>query len=72
MITESKVIELFRMTDDFRKFFDIMRAKYTPESRHECGYRHAATMSTTEIMIIILALSTVKLYEYAKTGNLYP
>ena len=29
MITESKVIELFCMADDFCKFFDSMMAKYT-------------------------------------------
>ncbi|CCY02715.1 putative uncharacterized protein [Prevotella sp. CAG:924] len=29
MITESKVIELFCMADDFCKFFDAMMAKYT-------------------------------------------
>ena len=29
MITESKVIELFCMADDFCKFFDAMTAKYT-------------------------------------------
>lgn len=27
VITESKVIEIFGMTDDFCKFFDIMMAK---------------------------------------------
>ncbi len=29
MITESKVIELFCMADDFCKFFDAMMARYT-------------------------------------------
>ena len=29
MITESKVIELFCMADDFCKFFDAMMTKYT-------------------------------------------
>ena len=30
MITESKVIELFCMADDFCKFFDAMMATYRP------------------------------------------
>ncbi len=29
MITESKVMELFCMVDDFCKFFDAMMSKYT-------------------------------------------
>lgn len=29
MITESKVIELFCMADEFCKFFDAMMTKYT-------------------------------------------
>ena len=29
MITESKVIELFCMADNFCKFFNVMMAKYT-------------------------------------------
>ena len=29
MITEDKVTELFRIADDFCKFFDTMMAKYT-------------------------------------------
>ena len=38
MITESKVIELFCMADDFCKFFDAMMAKYTlAESTSKCN-----------------------------------
>ena len=36
MITESKVIEIFCMADDFYKFFDKMMAKYTLQSTTKC------------------------------------
>ena len=54
MITESKVIELFCMADDFCKFFDAMTAKYTfkPSAKHK--YHRDSTMSKAEIMLIMI------------------
>lgn len=54
MITESKVIELFCMADDFCKFFDAMTAKYTlkPSTKHK--YHRDSTMSKAEIMLIMI------------------
>lgn len=54
MITESKVIELFCMADDFCKFFDSMMAKYTLKSTTKRKYHRAATMSKAEVMLIMI------------------
>ena len=54
MITESKVIELFCMADDFCKFFDAMMAKYTLKPVMKRKYRRASTMSKAEIMLIMI------------------
>ena len=53
MITESKVIELFCMADDFCKFFDAMMEKYTLKSDKKRRYHRDSTMSKAEIMLII-------------------
>ena len=54
MITESKVIELFCMADDFCKFFDKMTAKYTLKSGNKRPYHRDSTMSKAEIMLIMI------------------
>ena len=54
IITESKVIELFCMADDFCKFFDSMMAKYTLKSTTKRKYHRAATMSKSEVMLIMI------------------
>ena len=54
MITESKVIELFCMADDFCKFFDAMTAKYTFKPTAKRKYYHDYTMSKAEIMLIMI------------------
>ena len=41
MITESKVIELFCMADDFCKFFDAMMTKYTFKPATKRKYHRA-------------------------------
>ena len=41
MITESKVIELFCMADDFCKFFDAMMTKYTLKPATKRKYHRA-------------------------------
>ena len=49
IITEYKVIELFCMADDFCKFFDAIKAKYTltpPPMKRK--YRRVSTMSKAE------------------------
>ena len=48
MITESKVIELFCMADDFCKFFDAMMSKYTLKPVMKRSYHRASTMSKAE------------------------
>ena len=53
MITESKVIELFCMADDFCKFFDAMMAKYTFKPTAKRKYHRDSTMSKAEIMLIM-------------------
>ena len=45
MITESKVIELFCMADDFCKFFDTMMSKYTLKPIMKRPYHRASTIS---------------------------
>ena len=54
MITESKVIELFCMADDFCKFFDAMTAKYTFKPTAKRKYHHDFTMSKAKIMLIMI------------------
>ena len=54
MITESKVIELFCMADDFCKFFDAMTAKYTFKPTAKRKYHRDSTMSKAEIMLIMI------------------
>ena len=54
MITESKVIELFCMADDFCKFFDAMMSKYTLKPVMKRSYHRASTMSKAEIMLIMI------------------
>ena len=53
MITESKVIELFCMADDFCNFFDAMTAKYTFKPTAKRKYHRDSTMSKAEIMLIM-------------------
>ena len=45
MITESKVIELFCMADEFCKFFDAMMTKYTLKPAKKRKYHRDSTMS---------------------------
>lgn len=52
MFTESKVIELFCMVDDFCKYFDAMMAKYTLKSATKRKYHHDSIMSKAGIMIL--------------------
>ena len=54
MITESKVIELFCMADDFCKFFDAMMAKYTLKPTAKRKYHRDSTMSKAEIILIMI------------------
>ena len=54
MITESKVIELFCMADDFCKFFDAMMSKYTLKTVMKRSYHRTSTMSKAEIMLIMI------------------
>ena len=54
MITESKVIELFCMADDFCKFFDAMMTKYTLKPATKRKYHRDSTMSKAEIMLILI------------------
>ena len=56
MITESKVIELFCMADDFCKFFDAMTAKYTFKPARKRKYHRASTMSKAKSCFIELML----------------
>ena len=54
IITESKVIEIFCMADDFCKFFDAMMEKYTLKSDKKRRYHRDSTMSKAEIMLIMI------------------
>ena len=54
MITESKVIELFCMADDFCKFFDAMMTKYTLKPTVKRTYHRVSTLSKAEIMLIMI------------------
>ena len=53
LITESKVIELFCMTDDFCKFFDAMMTKYALKPATKRKYHRDSTMSKVGIMLIM-------------------
>lgn len=48
MITESKVIELFCMVDEFCKSFDVMMTKYTLKPAIKRKYHRTSTMSKAE------------------------
>ena len=54
MITESKVIALFCMADEFCKFFDAMMTKYTLKPATKRKYHRDSTMSKAEIMLILI------------------
>ena len=54
MTTESKVIELFCMADEFCKFFDAMMTKYTLKPATKRKYHRDSTMSKAEIMLILI------------------
>ena len=54
MITESKVIELFCIADDFCRFFDAMTAKYTLKPVMKRSYHRTSTMSKAEITLIMI------------------
>ena len=54
MITESKVIELFCMADEFCNFFDAMMTKYTLKPATKRKYHRDSTMSKAEIMLILI------------------
>ena len=54
MITESKVIELFCMADEFCKFFDAMMTKYTLKPTTKRKYHRDSTMFKAEIMLILI------------------
>ena len=56
MITESKVIELFCMADDFCKFFDAMMSKYTLRPVIKRSYHRDSNVSNTEITLIMMIL----------------
>ena len=54
MITESKVIEMFYMADDFCKFLDGMMTKYTLKPATKRKYHRDSTMSKADIMLIMI------------------
>ena len=54
MITESKVIELFCIADDFCSFFDAMTAKYTLKPVMKRSYHRTSPMSKAEITLIMI------------------
>ena len=54
IFTESKVIELFCMADDFCKFFDAMMAKCMLKPITKRKYHSDSTMSKAEIMFILI------------------
>ena len=54
MITESKVIELFCMADDFCKFFDAMMTKYMLKPATKRKYHCVSTRLKAEIMLIMI------------------
>ncbi len=59
MITESKVIELFCVADDFCKFFDAMMTRYTLKPTKKCTYHCASTLSKSEIKLIMVLPSSL-------------
>ena len=54
MITESKVIELFCMADEFYKFFYAMMTKYTLKTTTKRKYHRDSTISKAEIMLVLI------------------
>lgn len=54
IITESKVIKIFCMADDFCKYFDTTMAKYTLQFTTKRKYHRDSTMSKAEIMLILV------------------
>ncbi len=54
IITESKIIELFCMADDFCKFFDAMMTKYTLKPTIKRMYHRASTLSKAEVILIMI------------------
>ena len=54
MITEDKVTEVFCIADDFCKFFDAMKAKYTLKPIGKRKYQRSSTMSKAEVMLIMI------------------
>ena len=54
IITESKVIELFCMVDDFCKFFDTLMSKYTLKPVMRYSYHHSSIRLKAEIMFIMI------------------
>ena len=53
-ITGGKVIELFRMADDFYRFLGAMMAKYTLKPTVKRKYHRDSTMSKAKIMLIMI------------------
>ncbi len=54
MLTDDKVNELFCMSNDFCKFFDVMLEKYTLKSDRKRRYHRKSTLSKAEIMLIMI------------------
>lgn len=54
MNTESKIIKLFCMSDDFCKFYNVIMAKYTLKSKTKRKHHRDFTMSKAEIMLIMI------------------
>ena len=54
MITETKVTEIFCITDDFCKVFDAQMAKYSFKAERKRKYHHESGMSKSEIMVIMI------------------
>lgn len=64
VITESKVIKLFCMADDFAVFFDAMMLKYTLKPRMKHPYHCVSTLSKAEIMLIMILCKHSLNYRY--------
>ncbi|MCR5313421.1 MAG: IS982 family transposase, partial [Bacteroidaceae bacterium] len=57
MFSESKVTEIFFMTDEFCKVFNRMMAKYSIDSANKPlkrKYHRDSTMSDAEVMVIMI------------------
>lgn len=54
MITESKVIELFCMSDDFCKFYNVIMAKYTLKLATKRKHYRDFRLGHGEIMLIMI------------------